>query len=117
MAVRVDAASIFEPDLLVRCGSTLPDDLVVVTDPMIVVEIVSLSSHKRDSGTKLEGYFRLPTVRHYLIVKTDNQAIIHHHRDSSGVITTRIIRDGIVALDPPGLIVSGLFGPPPSAQP
>jgi hypothetical protein len=48
-------------------------------------------------------------VRHYLIVKTENQAIIHHQRNEAGDIATHVIRDGVIRLDPLGLIVTGLF--------
>jgi Uma2 family endonuclease len=109
MAVYIDSNTIYEPDALVRCGPPLDDDAVVVTDPIIVVEVVSPSSHKRDSGSKLEAYFRLSSVRHYLIVKIENQVIIHHRRDEAGAITTRIIRDGAIQLDPPGLNLTDLF--------
>jgi Uma2 family endonuclease len=112
MAVRVDATTIYEPDVLVRCGPPLDDDATEVTDPLILVEVVSPSSRKRDSGSKLEDYFRLPSVRHYLVVKTENHAIIHHQRDETGVITTHIIRDGTLRLDPPGIRLSDLFAPP-----
>ena len=110
MAVRVDGDTVYEPDAMVRCGPPLDDDATEVTDPIIVVEVVSPSSHKRDSGSKLDDYFRIPSVRHYLIVKTRTPVIIHHRRDEAGDITTRIIRDGAVQLDPPGLTVTGLFG-------
>jgi Uma2 family endonuclease len=108
MAVRVDAATVYEPDAMVRCGAPLDDEATEVVDPLILVEVVSPSSHKRDSGMKLEAYFRIPSVRHYLIVKTTNKTIIHHRRDEAGLITTRIIRDGEFQLDPPGLMLAGL---------
>ena len=53
----------------------------------------------------------MPSVRHYLIVKTENRAVIHHERDAAGAITTRIIRDGPIRLDPPGIELIGLFPP------
>jgi Uma2 family endonuclease len=109
MTVRVDADTVYEPDVLVRCGSPIDDNAIEVADPIIVVEVVSPSSRKRDTGGKLEDYFRIPSVRHYLIVKTEKQAIIHHNRDDAGTITTHIIRDGAIQLDPPGLTVTGLF--------
>jgi Uma2 family endonuclease len=109
MAVRVDATTLYEPDVMVRCGKPTDNDATDVADPMILVEVVSPSFHKRDSGSKLEDYFRIPSVRHYLIVKTENSAIIHHARDEAGAITTRIIRDGAIRLDPPGLTVERLF--------
>ncbi len=109
MTVRVDADTVYEPDALLRCGSPLDDNAVEVLDPLIVVEVVSPSSAKRDSGSKLEGYFRIPSVRHYLIVTTRNLAVIHHQRDGAGSITTRIIREGAIRLDPPGIELTGLF--------
>jgi Uma2 family endonuclease len=109
MTVRIDADTIYEPDALVRCGPRIDDNAVEIADPIIVVEVVSPSSRKRDSGGKLEDYFRIPSVRHYLIVKTENKAIIHHRRDEAGEITTHIVRDGVLRLDPPGLMVTGLF--------
>ena len=109
MAVRVDADTVYEPDALVRCGPPLDDDAVDLVDPLVVVEVVSPSSAKRDLGSKLEGYFRISSVRHYLIVTTRNLAVIHHRRDDAGGITTRIIREGTIALDPPGIELTGLF--------
>lgn len=109
MAVEVDAATIYEPDALVRCGAKLPDDAIKVTDPLIVVEVLSPSTRARDAGAKLEDYFRLASVRHYLILKTENRSLIHHARDAAGRIATRIIRDGAVALDPPGIVLRDLF--------
>lgn len=109
MAVRVDENTLYEPDAMVRCGPPIHGDATEVSDPLILVEVVSPSSHKRDTGSKLEDYFRIPSVRHYLIVKTENLAIIHHRRDEAGDITTHIVRDGVLRLDPPGLVVTGLF--------
>lgn len=109
MAVRIDAATVYEPDALVRCGPPLDDQAIEVRDPMIVVEVVSPSSHKRDTGSKLADYFRLPSLRHYLIVKTENRVVIHHGRDDAGTIVTRIVYDGAIRLDPPGLDLTDLF--------
>lgn len=103
MAVRVDDATVYEPDALVRCGDRLRGDAVVVSDPVVVVEVLSPSTRARDAGAKLEDYFRLPSVVHYLLVKTDTRAVIHHRREGSGEIRTRILTGQVLALDPPGL--------------
>lgn len=110
MAVEVDPTTVYEPDALVRCGTPLPDDAVKLNDPVVVVEVLSPSSRARDAGAKLEDYFRLASVRHYLIVKTENRTIIHHARDAAGAITTRIVRDGPISLDPPGIALHDVFG-------
>jgi len=110
MAVVVDDETTYEPDAMVRCGEPLPDDAVKVFDPMTVVEIASPSTQALDAGTKLADYFRLPSLRHYLIVRTKGKLVILHTRDEAGTITTHIIRDGAVALDQPGIVVRNLFG-------
>jgi Uma2 family endonuclease len=106
MAVGVDEATVYEPDASVRCGPKLPEDAVVFSDPLVVVEVLSPSSRAQDTGAKLEAYFRLPSVSHYLIVNTATRAVIHHARGADGAIATRI-HDGHAAgelrLDPPGL--------------
>ena len=109
MAVRVNADTIYEPDVMVRCGMSLDRNAIEVTDPIIVVEVLSPSSSKRDTGSKLADYLSIPSVRHYLIVSTDTPVIIHHRRDETGAIATTILRDGAVHLDPPGIALSGLF--------
>ena len=109
MIVQVDADTLYEPDALVRCGPPLDDNATRILDPIIVVEVVSPTSRKRDSGGKLADYFRLASVRHYLIVMTETRTIIHHERDVAGAIATRIIRDGRIRLDPPGIELSELF--------
>ena len=52
---------------------------------------------------KLAGYFRLTTVIHYLIVDPDQPLIIHHARSNADSILTRIVREGMLVLGPPGL--------------
>ena len=103
MAVRVNDQTVYEPDALVRCGPPLPGDAVELRNPVIVVEVVSPSSRGIDRSAKLAGYFSLPSVRHYLIVDTDKRTVLHHRRDDEGRIEVRILPDGPLSLDPPGL--------------
>lgn len=110
VTVRVDEDTAYEPDALLRCGVSLPDDAIIIPDPMIVVEVTSPSTQALDAGSKLADYFRLPSLRHYLIVRTKSRVAILHSRDDAGTITTRIIRDGPITLDPPGITVNGVFG-------
>ncbi|MDQ2801784.1 MAG: Uma2 family endonuclease [Pseudomonadota bacterium] len=109
IAVQVDEHTVYEPDALVRCGEPLAPDVIKITDPLIVIEVLSPSTSARDTGAKLEDYFRLPSVRHYLIVKTENRTVIHHARDAAGLIATRILREGVVRLDPPGIELADFF--------
>ncbi len=101
--VRIDDTTLYIPDAIVYCGERLLGDQLLVPAPVIVVEILSPSTSDVDTGGKLEGYFRLASVSHYLIVKADRRAIIHHRRGNDGSVATRIITQGAFELDPPGI--------------
>jgi Uma2 family endonuclease len=105
VTVRIDDRTVYQPDALVRCGPPLPGNAIEVTDPIIVVEVVSPSSRGTDRGVKLVSYFSLPSVRHYLILDTDKRVVIHHRRDEEGQIRVQILRDGPLTLDPPELTI------------
>jgi hypothetical protein len=42
-------------------------------------------------------------VAHYLILDADRRVMIWHKRGQAGAIETRVVRDGVIRLDPPGL--------------
>ncbi|QGM99778.1 Uma2 family endonuclease [Methylocystis parvus] len=106
MAVRIDADTVFEPDAQLYCGPELPPDTILVESPVIVIEVLSPSTGKNDALGKLAAYFRLPSVAHYLIVSPDQKLIFHHARGQGVTILTRIVREGAIALDPPGLEIA-----------
>jgi Uma2 family endonuclease len=110
MPVEIDATTVYEPDAIVRCGPQLPGDAVRVSDPLIVVEVLSPSTRAVDTGLKLAGYFRIASLRHYLVMRAEARTVVHHARDESGAISTRIIRDGPLTLEPPGIELRDLFG-------
>jgi Uma2 family endonuclease len=106
MAVRIDADTVFEPDAQLYCGPELAPDALLVESPIIVVEALSPSTGKNDALRKLSAYFRVASVMHYLIVSPDERLIFHHARGEGGAILTRVIRDGTIMLEPPGLGLS-----------
>jgi Uma2 family endonuclease len=110
MSVQVDATTSYVPDVLVRCGVPLAGETLRVTDPLILVEVLPPATLGVDTGMKLADYFRIASVRHYLIVRPETRTVIHHGRDDAGAITTRIVRDGALTLDPPGIELRDLFG-------
>ena len=105
MALRIDARTVFEPDVSARCGPSLPGEATELVDPVIVVEVLSPSGMKIDTGIKLGAYFGLPSLRPYLIVDPMARTVIHHQRGEGDAIATRLVRAGDIALDPPGLVL------------
>lgn len=97
----------YEPEAVLRCGEDrLPNDAAVVPDPLVIVEVLSPTTSGVDRGLKLRDYFRLPSVRQYLIVWPDTPRIVHHARRPDGDIATEILSAGQIVLDPPGIAVA-----------
>lgn len=103
LTVRVSDDTAYEPDALVQCGSPIQDDALEATEPVIVVEVVSPSSAKSDTHAKLDGYFSVPSIRHYLVVIAQGNRVVHYQRDEMGRPRANVLHGGQLALDPPGL--------------
>jgi Uma2 family endonuclease len=104
--VRIDDMTAYEPDALVYCGEKLAPEVIEVPKPIIIVEVLSPSTRRVDVSLKLVGYFRLPSVSHYLIVDPALPSILHHARQTNGDILTRIVTSGSITLDPPGIEIA-----------
>lgn len=112
VTIPIDPHTAYEPDASVRLGSPLPGRDMKVPDPVIVVEVISPSSAHSDTSAKLIGYFKLPSVKHYLIIDPDARTVTHHFRGPDGTVASTIRVSGALELDPPGLTVTltDLFG-------
>lgn len=110
--VRIDDTAAYEPDALVYCGQKLPPSALEVPNPTIVVEVLSPSTRRVDASLKLAGYFRLPSVAHYLIIDPNQPYILHHARGTGDSILTHIVTNGSIMLNPPGLelVVADIYG-------
>ena len=113
MAVRVDERTSYEPDAIVACGPRPAPDALAIDDPKIIVEVLSPSTAALDHGRKLSDYFSLQSVEHYLILDPDRRVAILHKRGRGDAIETRVVAEGALRLDPPGLevAVADLFAP------
>lgn len=103
----------YEPDAVVTCGERMADDAVAAPNPVVVVEVLSPSTRSVDTGVRLADYFWVPSIRHYLIVRADRRAVVHHRRRDGGGIETSLAAEGRIVLDPPGIsiLVEDLYAP------
>jgi Uma2 family endonuclease len=101
--VRVAKDTAFEPDALVYGPPKADPKTLEIPNPLIVVEVISPSTHKYDAGYKLQGYISLSSVQHVLLVNVAKQTIMHHRRETSSSFVATTVTDGILRLDPPGL--------------
>jgi Uma2 family endonuclease len=110
--VQIDQHTAYEPDALVYCGDKLPHGTVAVPAPLIVVEVLSPSTAHTDTSAKLIGYFKLASVRHYLVIDPEARTLTHHARGDDGAVVARTLTSGTLRLDPPGIAlqIADLFG-------
>lgn len=95
----------YEPDALVNCGPPMADDAVAAPHPVVVVEVLSPGTASTDTGGKLADYFRVPSIAHTLIVHPTRRTVTHHRRTPDG-IDTRVIVNGLIVMDPPGIAIT-----------
>ena len=107
--VRVSERQVFIPDVLVRCGEANADEAREISNPLLLVEVSSPSTAQIDNDDKLNGYFSIASVRHYLIVHPATRHVVHHRRDFDGGIRTALCGEEPIRLDPPGILLAGVF--------
>jgi Uma2 family endonuclease len=105
VGVRISQYVLHEPDALIYCGPEVPDDVLEVPNPVVLVEVLSPSTRNFDETVKKDGYFSLPSVHHYLIVDPEGPPIVHHSRQPDGTILRLEVHEGALALSPPGIEV------------
>ncbi len=73
-------------DAAVVCGrpSRHPGDAIAVTNPTLLVEVLSPSTETFDRGDKFSDYQELPSLRHYLLVATGTRRVEHYRRNDDG---------------------------------
>ena len=107
LIVRVDRATAFEPDALVAPLPCPARDAMEIPNPVLVVEVLSPSTTKRDLTDKLAGYFQVPSIQHYLIIDPEEGQVIWHRRAVGGTLQPPLtLREGSLRLDPPGITLT-----------
>jgi Uma2 family endonuclease len=101
--IRISRHVMHIPDALVYCGQKLPGNAIEVPNPVILGEVSSPSTRRPDDTVKLNGYFSLPSVHHYLIVDPEGPPVIHHRRRPDGTILRSVLHKGNLTLAPPGI--------------
>ena len=70
----------FYPDLTVACSEQVGS---MLTDPVVVIEVLSPATEKRDRGAKFKAYKALPSLQEYVLVGSEYPAIEIHRRDGN----------------------------------
>jgi len=59
------------PDLFVACDDDSSDDDYVREQPILIVEVLSASTRRRDKTEKREEYIALPSLQEYVLIEQD----------------------------------------------
>jgi Uma2 family endonuclease len=83
-------------DVSVVCGSIelQSGTTDVLTNPAVVVEVLSKSTEAYDRGLKWESYRDLPSVTDYVLVSQSVPRIEHFQREASGEWHYRVVQAG-----------------------
>lgn len=86
--VRVKSTSAsFYPDVSVVCGKleTAPEDPQAVTNPLVLVEVLSESTEAYDRGAKAAHYRRLDSLKEYVLVSQTERHVEVQRRNEHGI--------------------------------
>jgi Uma2 family endonuclease len=114
MTVRIAKKIAFEPDALVAPLPKPERTDLEIPNPILVVEVLSRSTAKRDRTDKLTGYFKVPSIQHYLLLDPEKHEVTWHRRAVGGTLEPPLtLREGTLALVPPGitLAIADVFPP------
>ena len=87
MRVRIDETGLNTyPDVLVICGQPQFTDTTrdTVTNPIVIIEVLSPSTERYDRGMKFQHYRTIETLQDYLLLAQDKQYIEHYSRRENG---------------------------------
>ena len=85
--IRVDDTDLFTyPDFSVVCGAltTASIDRNAITNPVVIVEILSPGTEAYDRGAKMDHYRRLASLREYVLVNHDRHQVEVFRRNEAG---------------------------------
>lgn len=89
------------PDIVVVCGEPVleqPGD--TLTNPILLIEVLSDSTEKKDRGWKFEQYRHIGSMTDYLLVAQDTPRIEHYARQPSDrwIYVSETRMDGVVEI-------------------
>lgn len=90
------------PDASVVCGPIEGDPSdpteTTVTNPILIVEVLSPSTEEEDRGNKWQHYQLIPSLREYVLVSQSRPRVERYRRLESGDWEYREVREGTIEL-------------------
>jgi Uma2 family endonuclease len=91
------ARTIRYPDLMVSC-TPVANTATEITDPIVVIEVLSASTYRTECIAKNREYEATPSIRRYIVLEQDAIAAEVYARDGDRWVRSTVIGDGVLAM-------------------
>lgn len=92
--VKIREAHHIYPDVAVACGEILTENNdTTLLNPVVVFEVLSKSTEKRDRSDKAEDYFKLASLEDYVLVSQYRVGVEHFSKQKNNEWTLKIYED------------------------
>ena len=106
LGVRIASNESYQPEAVVFPKGLIGDGDRYAPEPVVVVEVLSPSTRNKDLRIKVEGYARVASIQHYLVVDPETNEVLHYRRVGLALIPdASALTTGTLRLDPPGLVL------------
>lgn len=78
--LKIPQGTYLYPDVTVTCGE---EDIALPTNPIVIIEVLSPSTQRRDRGSKFALYKMFPTLMEYMLVGSEVKEIVIYQRENS----------------------------------
>ena len=85
--MKVDATGLYTyPDVVIVCDPPQFEDgtLDTLTNPRVLVEVLSESTEKYDRGAKARHYRQIPSLQEYVLIAQDEPVVESYVRQADG---------------------------------
>lgn len=85
--LQISAGRYVYPDMMIVCGEPkfAESDLDTLTNPQVIIEVLSGSTEAYDRGAKFGFYRSLPSLQEYLLVSQTSRLVEHFTRGTAGI--------------------------------
>ncbi|MEA2490175.1 MAG: hypothetical protein QOH21_1967 [Acidobacteriota bacterium] len=98
LRVRTPSGLTTYPDVTIVCGPRQVDDIdrLAITNPALIVDVLSRSTEEYDSGDKFEHYKTFPSLREYVLLSHRDRSVEVRSRGEGGWRVT-VVHEGAIA--------------------
>lgn len=82
----------YYPDVVISCGTEAHES--EIHEPCFIVEVLSETTADKDRREKLEAYFKIPTLKTYVLVSQEEKRVEVYQRTRWNLVWSELVNDG-----------------------